>query len=537
MTPTPLPARSVNDQHPGHAAGDVGAGAGAGRRSIALYPALLAAVLVVELVNVSGVSPFSAGRPMIVALLVALLLAWIGRVLLGDEARGGVFAALWVLTLLGGDDPRLALTVVAASALLLAERYLLPSGRRTIRWPRISGFLSKLVAVFALAVVIQSIQTGALADAARSATHETPLRAAFAKATPDSPDPDIYMILVDGHARADVISSVFGADGSVLTRALETDGFAVTPRSRSNYTQTGETLSSMFSQAQLRDVPRMADLLAQTEDHPPGGIVRNVINDNATWTFLRDRGYEIDSVSSGFEQVAIREADRFEDTGQLNELELAVLQRSVLGRLLEALAPDAVSGQQRDRIQGVFDAFATAPSWIGDGPQFVFAHVPSPHPPWVFNADGSPRTVSFHQQWLGETPATTGLSVPELKLGYAGQVADADRRLLETLPKLDAAIAARGRPAVVIVFSDHGSWIGADGGDIRLRFKNLLAIWSTDGKVSVEPNLTLVNLFPSIFEQLYGVEWVHRLDTQYRFGTTSAFELLSVDDPDAAASP
>ncbi|MGZ8528724.1 MAG: hypothetical protein ACXWWR_08005, partial [Candidatus Limnocylindrales bacterium] len=181
-------------------------------------------------------------------------------------------------------------------------------------------------------------------------------------------------------------------------------------------------------------------------------------------------------------------------------------------------------------------ALATAPTWVGAGPQFVFVHVPSPHPPWVFEADGSPRTVSFRDVWLEESPDTTGLTVAQLKAGYADQLADVDRRMLEALPKLDAAIVARGRPAVVIVFSDHGSWIGTDV-DMRLRFKNLVAVRSSERNVTFGPNLTLVNLLPSLFEQLFGVEWVRRPDTQYRFGATSAFELFEVDDPDASVSP
>jgi len=80
-------------------------------RRIALYPALLAVTLIVELVNVSGVSPFSAGRPLILAITLALVLAWLGRLLFGDPDRGGIAAALWVLALLGGDDPRLALAI------------------------------------------------------------------------------------------------------------------------------------------------------------------------------------------------------------------------------------------------------------------------------------------------------------------------------------------------------------------------------------------------------------------------------------------
>ena len=168
----------------------------------------------------------------------------------------------------------------------------------------------------------------------------------------------------------------------------------------------------------------------------------------------------------------------------------------------------------------------------------MFAHVPSPHPPWVFNADGSPRTVGFREEWLADTPASTGLTIDQLKAGYAAQVTDVDRRCRGRLADLDAAIAARGRPAVVIVFSDHGSWIGADGGDIRLRFKDLLAVRGTGAQVAVEPNQTLVNLLPNLFDQLFGTGWTrragHAVPVRRR---KSAFELYEVDDPDASATP
>ena len=524
----------------GHASPSIGAeriNAPTAAGGIALYPVGLALVLVFELLNVSGVSVFATGRPFLVAVLGALALSALGRLLMRDRDRGGVFAALWVLALLGSEDVRLGLVIAIATVLLLVERYALDPARQTIRWPRISRILSRVIVVFGIAVVVQGIQAGTFQSIARSIIYETALRPAPVSPVAASTDPDLYLVMLDGHTRADVLTDVFGADGSAFTEALESHGFSVAPRSRSNYTQTAETLASMFNEKHLRDIPQMADLLALKEDQPPGTIVRDAINDNATWSYLRARGYEVDSVSSGFEQVAVREADRFVDTGQINEFELAVLKRSLLGHVVGWLAPDAVSAQQRGRIQGAFEALATAPSWIGDGPQVLFAHVPSPHPPWVFNADGSPRTVGFREEWLAETPASTGLTIEQLEAGYAAQVADVDRQFLDALPKLDAAIATRGRPAVVLVFSDHGTWIGADGGDIRLRFKDLLAVRGTGVDVSVEANQTLVNLLPNMFGQLYGRAWEPQPDTQYRFGTQSAFELYPVDDPDRQPGP
>jgi hypothetical protein len=508
------------------------------RPRIALYPVLLAIALVVELLNGSGSSLFAAVRSLAIVAVVAIALSWLGRLILRDADRGGILAALWVLALLAGEDLRVAAVIAVASGLLIGERYLLPARYETIRWGRIGRVFGRLAIILALAIAIQAVQLGALSAALRSLTHETALR----PATPDPvdpSDPDIYMVLVDGHARPDVVSDVFGRDQTEFVGALRDSGFVVAPRSRANYSQTAEVLSSMFNQAHLADIDRLDRLLAGTESRPYGAMARHVINDNVTFTYLRSRGYEIHAVSSGYEQMAIREADYFHDGGEINEFEVSVLYRSALSHVLERLAPDFVSSQQRHRIQGAFDAFAESPSWPGERPRFVFAHVPSPHAPWVFNADGSPRTVGDIQTFYAETPASLGRPNEELAEAYGAQVVDSDRRLLESLGRLDEAIAQRGRPAVVVVFSDHGSWVYADGGDIRLRFKNLLAIRATDRTLELEPNMTLVNFLPSLFEQLYGTDWVRRPDSlyTYRFGQRDPFEPVPVDDPDATISP
>ena len=52
---------------------------------IALYPALLAIALVVEMLNVSGTSPFAAGRGVIVVVVAALIMSSLGRLLLGEQ--------------------------------------------------------------------------------------------------------------------------------------------------------------------------------------------------------------------------------------------------------------------------------------------------------------------------------------------------------------------------------------------------------------------------------------------------------------------
>ena len=476
------------------------------RLPIRLYPIVLALAAVGELLIVSAASPFAALRAFVAAIVIAIALSLIGRLVFGDRDRAALFAAIGIGLIMAGRDPRAVVAVAVAVGLLLMERYLVPPARRTIEWPRVSRVAAALTAVLVLAMLIQAIQLGTPQRFARAAIYQTALRPAVTTTASPS-DPDIYLIMLDGHARADVLKEVFDVDGAAFVDALEQRGFAVSAQSRSDYEVTVHTLSSMFNMAMLPAIDRLAPTLAGELDPPPGGVYFDVINDNAVFANLRARGYEIDSIGSGYEEVAMREADRFVDTGQLNEFEIGMLRRTVFGNLLRVVAPDFVSAQQRSRIQGILDETVVLASESAARPRLLFAHVPSPHPPWVFHADGSPRTVPDLTSFFRESPEETGLTGPELEDGYKGQVADIDRKLLATLDRLEPRLHSGGRPAVVIVFSDHGTWIGATGDDRGRRDRNLLAVRSTEANVTFGSDETLVDVFPSMFEQLFGPGW------------------------------
>ena len=472
---------------------------------IRLYPIALALAAVAELLVVSAASPFAAGRAFLAAVVIAIALSIIGRLLLGDRDRAGLFAALGVLVIMAGRDPRVDVAVAIAVILLLAERYLVPPERRTIDWPRISRIVTGLTAILVLALVIQGVQLGTPQRFARALVYQTPLRPAVTAAASPT-DPDIVLIMLDGHTRADVLADVFDVDGTGFVNLLEARGFAVAPRSQSDYEVTVHTLSSMFNEALLPDIDRLDGALAGRLEPPPGGVYFDVINDNEVFATLRARGYEVESIGSGYEEVAMREADQFTDTGQLNEFEIGMLRRTVFGSMLTSAAPEFVSAQQRARIQGVFDAAVSIASAPSDRPRLLFAHVPSPHPPWVNHADGSPRTVEDLKSFFRETPEETGMTEAELVEAYKGQIADTDRRLLATIDQLDERLERDGRPAVVVVFSDHGTWIGTTE-DPERRRSNLLAVMSTEGNVAFDADQTLVDLFPTLFDQVFPAGW------------------------------
>jgi hypothetical protein len=479
----------------------------------------------------SGVSPLVIVRSLLVAAAAGALLSGLGRILLGDRDRGGIFATLAIFLFVVGADVLIAVLLGGAIGLLFVERYVVPPARR-FRWRVIGRFFSTVTAILLLAIGIQAIQSGTPGLIVRALAEEAPFRPASSVPTPSADThPDIYLLLLDGHARPDVLRRVFGHDGSGFVTALETRGFEVATQSRTNYALTVQVMASMFHMRPLQEIDAVRPLLDNTSSRPPGAVIRTAINDGPVLERFREEGYELVALASSYEQPALRSVDRWIDTGELNEFEVNLFRRSILRPLLPLVAPDWVSSSYRSRVDNEFLSLASLAAERSARPRFVFAHLPSPHAPWIRHADGSPRTVLDVDAMGAETPASTGLDKQALIEGYAGQVAWTDRRLIEAV---DEIVANSATPPVIVAFGDHGSWIGADGGDIRLRFLPLFAARMPDGSRPFPDDIDLVNLFPVLFGSLFGDDFPLVEGTpSYMFGR-SEYDLTAIPDPNGA---
>jgi Sulfatase len=500
-------------------------------RRPALYPAALACLVIVEVFVTSGISPFEAVRTLVVAAVVGLLLSGVGAAVLQNRDRGGVLAVLLLFAILGGADLRLVALVAAATVLMVVERYA-PTTLH-IRWPFVGTVASRITAVLALAVVIQAVQVGVPEILLRAATMEAPFRpiTAAAAATTSTSRPDIYVILADAHARADVLSDYFGYDESPFIDGLKERGFSVPTHSRTNYAVTTQVLTSMFNMEPLQDIPSLATVLTRTSTRPPEALMREALDDSPVLARLRAQGYELTATASSFAGPTIRTVDRWIDTGQLNEFEVTFLRRTILRPLLNAFAPDLVSSQYRQRTPDTLAAVADLAAQPSDRPRFVFLHVPSPHPPWVVNADGSPRTIPDVDTIFAETTPSTGLDIEPLKQGYVGQVQWLDKELLTTIDRIDAVSKT---PPVIVVFGDHGAWVGADGGDIRRRFRMLFAARVPDGASVFPDDLSLVDAFPILLDHLFGGTTPRHPDApSWMFRVPEEYDLYPIGDPNS----
>jgi len=497
-----------------------------GRRWLpfALYPAAIIPLAGLHLWATSGVSPFAAVRGMTVAIILGLAIAAVGAALMRDRDRGGLAALLISLAVLAGGRAGIVPLVAVCLGLLLFERY--GPVHLRVRWEWIGRMASRGTVIFALAVAIEVVQMGRVGDAVTAFQREGPFhRPTTAQAPPEAPD--VFVVLLDGYARADILRDRYGFTSTPLTDGLRERGFDVASKSHSNYLVTNLSLSSFLNYASLDAVPAIRPLLDHPGD-PEGPPVNRATSGAAVLDAFRTIGYETIAVSSGFEQPALRGSDRFIDTGQINEFEIQLLRPSILAPLAATIDPDVFSGQQRARIEDIFESVERLAAEREQRPKFVFAHVPSPHAPWVVHADGSPRASDLTTLY-SDTPETTGLTRDEIVAGYAGQVSYLDRRALATV---DAILAGAKRPPVILVISDHGSSLDVTVANAESRLRNLIAVY-TPGHPGLYPDdATLVNLFPTLFDAYFGVELPRSPDTLFTQGPRGLFDPISISAGD-----
>ena len=125
----------------------------------------------------------------------------------------------------------------------------------------------------------------------------------------------------------------------------------------------------------------------------------------------------------------------------------------------------------------MFDATAELSREPHARPRLVIAHVPSPHAPIVFAADGSPVPMSDLANFFDDTFLHRAGPRERALAAYAGQLAHIDALALAAI---DQVIDAESTPPVILVLSDHGSaagvdWDNLDASDLDERTANLFA--------------------------------------------------------------
>ena len=320
---------------------------------------------------------------------------------------------------------------------------------------------------------------------------------------------DVWYIVLDRYAGLRGLSESFGFDNRPFVDALAERGFEVAEEATANYLKTAPSLLSSLNMAEL-DIDAFGAEATGGDDWGP--IHRRLADSHAVERFLHERGYRYVHVGSQRGPTATNEAaDISYAIGQTTEFG-AVLAGTTILAALERVAPRVVPTGIQEFIPAqtefqleVLDDLADEP-----GPNFVFAHLLLPHPPYAFNADGSRVTDEQRR----------ARSVDEQ---YIEQVKFTNAAMLALVDRLHA-----GPPEewpIVVIAADEGpfperyatnetdfQWLEATPDEMLRKFSILMAI-SIPGvdRAGLEAagyaeDLTPVNLFRVVFNAAFGAD-------------------------------
>lgn len=339
-------------------------------------------------------------------------------------------------------------------------------------------------------------------------------------------NPDIYYIIVDGYARADVLREHYGFDNSEFLSGLEQRGFTVNDSSRTNYYWTFLSLASSLNFDYLQDLaaPLFADkriVEGRNGYDPVGRFAQN----NRAAHFLRSRGYRFVHVrSSAHPTISNPYADEQVDCGGsiFEEEFFRTLTEISWLKAAGSLATTDLAECHKRRVVAVGDQ-AGKP-----GPKFVFAHFLPPHHPYLFDRNGNVlKHVTLSNQFDFQA------RLWEDKHGYLEQIQYTNRSLTELVDRL---IAESERPPVIIIQSDHGPNIvgGMSGQQARaVRFANFAAYLLPGAPRDVMPrDCAPVNQFRYIFNHYFKADLP--ILPQRNFFSTYSAPLLILEVPSIA---
>jgi len=513
-----------------------------------LHPTILAGAFVLDIALANKVEPAGFARSLLIAIAAALAVTLVGWAVFRDRWLGGLAALAVVLASISlipiffawraaneafGPAAGLGVLgsiVIVAIAVPVAQLVRARRGATLIRGPATSVLnqIATVLVVVTLVVHIGPDLPGTAADVLR-------VRAPVTVAPPDAELPDIYLLLLDGYPRADVLSRRFGIENAPFLGELRGLGFDVEERSLSNYTFTPLTMVSLFQMKHLEDVEGLAPLVSGPDS---GGTqvnaLRNALNTAPAFAALRAAGYEIVVTSPGYEHVELRGvADRVLYHGEMNDLERDVFKRTWLLGLVAPLVPGIFSSPPHDRIVHAFDDLEGLADQPRDGPIFAWIHIPAPHLPIVVDAQGD-HVVVKPRQFDGEDAAGFDMTDAQFAAAFASEIAYLNDRILRAARVLQAADA--GTDPVIIVMSDHG--YNSDLTDIQARFAILFAAFTPQAPGLLADGPTPVNVMARVLNRYLGTHFPSSPDRYFLSASGDRIlPLTELENPDATDGP
>ena len=336
--------------------------------------------------------------------------------------------------------------------------------------------------------------------------------------------PDVYYIILDDYSRDDILLEYYNLDISGFIRGLEDTGFYVPRCSESNYGLTALSLSSTLNMNTVDKIVPEAmkkgatntfnEFYSELTDSIKHSLVRKIFEEmgyktvgfqnDVWWTEWSDADYYITDKSRPYEMVT--------NFNKITNFEVLFFRTTVLRIFEEAstkwlgpITKRVVSPEKQhaDLVLLALDELGQVPRSV-PGPKFIFAHIISPHDPYVFSPNG-------------EFVVTTAYDP-----GYPNQIQYLNKRVL---PLMQSIIKNSSTPPVILLMGDHGK-------DNEVRNVNFMAVYFPGGGKSVlYPTLTPVNIFRLVLNTYFGQNYLLLPDTSFTSPAYTSFQFTKITYP------
>jgi hypothetical protein len=354
------------------------------------------------------------------------------------------------------------------------------------------------------------------------------LPAAYTSAQRVKQPPDIYYIILDGYARSDVMLDRFGYDNRPFIDWLAGKGFTIAHASTANYCQTPLSLSSSLNAVYLNGL-----FDPESSDKTP---LAHWIGDAAAIRTFRELGYQFVTFASGFDETEHPEAENYlspfaHDTA----FHRMLIEGTPLLWFWRGPGSSDSYDRTRDRTLFTLHELPKVAHWRA--PTFTFAHILSPHPPFVFGEHG--EDVSQHKQryYLTDGNLFQGYygDRADYKRGYRDQAAFLTAQIRKTI---DGILANSAEPPIIILQSDHGSGLGlstASAGqtDLVERMSILNAYYLPGLQAGNEPvyqSITPVNSFRVVLNSYFNAGLALLPDRSYYSTWSEPYRFIDVTE-------
>ena len=301
-----------------------------------------------------------------------------------------------------------------------------------------------------------------------------------------TPTTSIFHIVLDGYSGAQSLMENYQYDNSTFINRLESMGFLILENTHTPYNQTLPSLGSMFLGRYWK---------ANGDDFSGKNAKANrrywgkITTQGPLHSKLKQAGYTLLYTDSGYPYLEPASDATFlkprTRRDMVSDFTYYYTLRTIIGPWLESrLASDSIE-RHKNLIVNAFSHTAYLDS---KKPFYLYQHILSPHPPFIFDDEGNTTKEFSAFLTTKDGSHSTGLipaNIKKYKKGYINKLKVTNELLLAQLDKL---FQVAPKNLIVIIQGDHGGGAYLDQNSsvntcLSDRFSPFFAVFSTDESI------------------------------------------------------